>query len=163
MEREIVVRGTGQPRALPDAAGLRVEGTADAKTHDEAYAARTELATKVDAALAEHADAIDRTTVAALRVQPRTRWHRGEDIRTGWRATRTTLVDVVVLDALGAIMSEVVTAGASVTGPNWSMAPGNIAFDVARRAAAEDSRAQAEWRLPPQPPAAAAGPRWSRR
>ena len=57
MEREIVVRGTGQARALPDTAGLRVEVTADAKTHDEAYAARTELATKVDAALAAHATA----------------------------------------------------------------------------------------------------------
>jgi len=49
----------------------------------------------------------------------------------------------VVLDALGVIMSEVVEAGASVTGPNWSMAATNIAYDLARRAAAEDARHRA--------------------
>jgi uncharacterized protein YggE len=81
--------------------------------------------------------------VASLWVQPRTRWHRGEDIRTGWRASRTTFVDVVVLDALGEIMSDVVAAGASVTGPNWSMASTNVAYDLARRAAAEDARHRA--------------------
>jgi uncharacterized protein len=143
MEREIVVRGTGEARALPDLASLRVEVTADRKTQDEAYGARADIAAKVDFVFAQHANAIARTTVASLWVQPRTRWHRGEDIRTGWRASRTTFVDVVVLDSLGVIMSEVVTAGASVTGPNWSMAPTNIAYDVARRSAAEDARHRA--------------------
>ena len=85
----------------------------------------------------QHANAIARTTVASLWVQPRTRWHRGEDIRTGWRASRTTFVEVVVLDALGAIMSEVVEAGGAVTGPHWSMASTNTAYDQARRAAAD--------------------------
>ena len=143
MEREIVVRGTGEARALPDLASLRVEVTADRKTQDEAYEARADIAAKVDFVFSQHANAIARTTVASLWVQPRTRWHRGEDIRTGWRASRTTFVDVVVLDALGVIMSEVVSAGASVTGPNWSMASTNIAYDLARRAAAEDARHRA--------------------
>jgi uncharacterized protein YggE len=143
MDPEIVVRGTGEARALPDLASLRVEVTADGKSQDEAHSARTDVAGKVDHVLKLHANAIARTTTASLWVQPRTRWHRGEAVVTGWRATRTTFVDVVVLDALGAVMSEVVTAGASVTGPNWSMAPGNIAFDVARRAAAEDARRRA--------------------
>jgi|RhiMethySRZTD1v2_1073278.scaffolds.fasta_scaffold09626_5 uncharacterized protein YggE len=143
MEREIVVRGTGEARALPDLASLRVEVTADRKTQDEAYDARADIAAKVDFVFSQHANAIARTTVASLWVQPRTRWHRGEDIRTGWRASRTTFVDVVVLDALGVIMSEVVSAGASVTGPNWSMASTNIAYDLARRAAAEDARHRA--------------------
>lgn len=143
MDREIVVRGTGEARALPDLASLRVEVTADRKTQDEAYEARGEVAAKVDHVFSQHANAIARTTVASLWVQPRTRWHRGEDIRTGWRASRTTFVDVVVLDSLGVIMSEVVGAGASVTGPNWSMASTNIAYDLARRAAAEDARHRA--------------------
>jgi len=143
MEREIVVRGTGEARALPDLASLRVEVTADRKSQDEAYEARADLAAKVDFVFSQHANAIARSTVASLWVQPRTRWHRGEDIRTGWRASRTTFVDVVVLDALGVIMSEVVAAGASVTGPNWSMASTNIAYDLARRAAAEDARHRA--------------------
>jgi uncharacterized protein len=143
MEREIVVRGTGEARALPDLASLRVEVTADRKTQDEAYEARADLAAEVDVVLSQHANAIARTTVASLWVQPRTRWHRGEDIRTGWRASRTTFVDVAVLDALGEIMSDVVAAGASVTGPNWSMASTNVAYDLARRAAAEDARHRA--------------------
>ncbi|HEX6419918.1 MAG TPA: SIMPL domain-containing protein [Acidimicrobiales bacterium] len=144
MEREIVVRGTGQARTLPDTAGLRVEVTADAKTHDDAYATRTEMAAKVDAVLAAHADAIERTTVAALRVQPRTRWHRGEDIRTGWRASRTSFVEVKDLDALGALMGGLVEAGAAIQGPQWTISPSNPAHDEARRAAATDARSRAD-------------------
>jgi len=144
MEREIVVRGTGEARALPDLASLRVEVTADHKTRDEAYEARAKLAAKVDVVFADHRNAIGRTTVASLWVQPRTRWHRGEDIRTGWRASRTSFVDVVVLDALGEIMSDVVEAGGAVQGPQWSMALTNPAYDVARRAAAEDARHRAQ-------------------
>jgi uncharacterized protein len=143
MEREIVVRGTGEARALPDQASLRVEVTADHKTQEEAYNARTNLVATVDGVLSRHADAIARTTIASLLVQPRTRWHRGEDIRTGWRASRTSFVDVVVLDALGEIMSGLVDAGAAVQGPQWSMAPTNPAYDQARAAAAEDARRRA--------------------
>ena len=144
MEREIVVRGTGEARALPDLASLRVEVTADHNTRDEAYEARAKLAAKVDVVFAVHRDAIGRTTVASLWVQPRTRWHRGEDIRTGWRASRTSFVDVVVLDALGSIMSDIVDAGGAVQGPQWSMALTNPAYDTARRAAAEDARHRAQ-------------------
>jgi uncharacterized protein YggE len=144
MQREIVVRGTGEARALPDLASLRVEVTADHKTREEAYEARAKQAAGVDVVFAEHRDAIARTTVASLWVQPRTRWHRGEDIRTGWRASRTSFVDVVVLDALGEIMSGVVEAGGAIQGPQWSMAPTNPAYDQARRAAAEDARHRAE-------------------
>jgi uncharacterized protein YggE len=51
MEREIVVRGTGEARALPDQASLRVEVTADHKTQEEAHDARTKLAARVDEVL----------------------------------------------------------------------------------------------------------------
>jgi uncharacterized protein len=144
MEREIVVRGTGEARALPDQASLRVEVTADHKTQEEAHDARTKLAARVDEVLSRHADAIARTTIASLLVQPRTRWHRGEDIRTGWRASRTSFVDVVTLDALGEIMAGLVDAGAAIQGPQWSMAPTNPAYDQARAAAAEDARRRAQ-------------------
>ncbi len=144
MEREIVVRGTGEARALPDLASLRVEVTADHKTQEEAHDARTKLAASVDEVLSRHADAIARTTIASLLVQPRTRWHRGEDIRSGWRASRTSFVDVVTLDALGEIMAGLVDAGAAVQGPQWSMAPTNPAYDQARAAAAEDARRRAQ-------------------
>jgi uncharacterized protein YggE len=172
MEREIVVRGTGEARALPDQASLRVEVTVDHKTPEEAHDARTKLATAVDDVLDRHAEAIGRTTIASLVVQPRTRWHRGEDTRSGWRASRTSFVDVVMLDALGQIMAGLVDAGAAVQGPQWSMAPTNPAHDQARAAAAEDAHRRAQsyaaalglsvgpvaWvaepglRRPPQPP-----------
>jgi uncharacterized protein YggE len=144
MEREIVVRGTGEARALPDQASLRVEVTADHKAQEEAHDARTKLAAAVDEVLDRHADAIARTTIASLVVQPRTRWHRGEDIRSGWRASRTSFVDVVMLDALGEIMAALVDAGAAVQGPQWSMAPTNPAYDQARAAAADDARRRAQ-------------------
>jgi uncharacterized protein len=144
MEREIVVRGTGEARALPDLAGLTVEVTADHKTRDEAYQARAAVAARIDKVLAEHAESIARTTLASLVVQPLTRWHRGEELRTGWRASRTSFVEITVLDALGDIMSGLVDAGAAVRGPQWSMAPTNPAYDQARRVAAEDARHRAE-------------------
>lgn len=144
MEREIVVRGTGEARALPNQASLRVEVTADHKTQEEAHDARTKLAASVDEVLSRHANAIARTTIASLLVQPRTRWHRGEDVRSGWRASRTSFVDVVTLDALGEIMAGLVDAGAAVQGPQWSMAPTNPAYDQARAAAAEDARRRAQ-------------------
>jgi uncharacterized protein YggE len=144
MEREIVVRGAGEARALPDRASLTVEVTADRQTQDEAHEARAKLAARVDGVLDRHADAIDRTSIAALVVQPRTRWQAGEEIRTGWRASRTSLVDIVRLDALGDIILGLVDAGAAVHGPHWSMASSNPAYDQARRAAAEDSRRRGE-------------------
>ncbi len=81
-----MVRGTGEARALPDLASLRVEVTADRTSREEAHQAWSELAASVDEVLARHGDALARTTVTSVWVQPRTRWHRGEDIRTGWRA-----------------------------------------------------------------------------
>ncbi|HZM29796.1 MAG TPA: SIMPL domain-containing protein [Acidimicrobiales bacterium] len=143
MEPEIVVRGTAEARALPDRARLRVDVTADHRDQDAAYRARAEIAARVDAVLAEHAAAVDRTTVAGLRVQPRTRWANGRELHEGWRASRTTLVELVGLDALGPIMAGLVEAGAAVTGPDWTLAPTNPAHAEARRGAAEDARLRA--------------------
>jgi uncharacterized protein YggE len=143
MEREIVVRGTGEARTLPDLAGLRIEVSAEHRDQDAAYRARTELALAVDAVLAEHADAISRTTVASLSVQPRFRWQHGKQVPDGWRAGRTNFVEISGLDALGPLMAGLVEAGAAVTGPAWSLAPTHPAHGEARRAAAEDARLRA--------------------
>ena len=138
-----MVRGTAEARALPDRARLRVDITADHRAQDKAYEARGEIAARVDGVLATHADAIDRATVAGLRVQPRTRWSNGRQVHEGWRASRTTLVELVGLDALGPLMAGLVEAGAAVTGPEWTLAPTNPAHAEARRAAAEDARLRA--------------------
>ena len=145
MEREIVVRGTGEARALPDLASLRVEVTADHKSQDEAYEARADLAAKVDVVLPSTPTPSPARPWPSLWVQPRTRWHRrrGHPHRAGGPAARRSSRSSV-LDALGVIMSEAGRRRAApVTGPNWSMAPTNPAYDLARRAAAEDARHRA--------------------
>ena len=139
-----MVRGTGEARTLPDLAGLHVEVTAEHRDQDEAYRARTELAAAVDAVLAEHADDISRSTVASLSVQPKFRWQHGKQVREGWRASRTNIVEVAGLDALGPLMAGLVEAGAAVAGPTWSLAPTNPAHEQARRAAATDARQRAK-------------------
>src|SRR5262245_54519977 len=100
MEREIVVRGTGEVRTLPDLAGLRVEVSAEHRDQDAAYRARTELALAVDAVLDRHAEDIARSTIASLSVRPRFRWQHDRQVRDGWRASRTNVVEVSGLDAL---------------------------------------------------------------
>jgi len=144
MEREIVVRGTGEARTLPDLAGLRIEVTAEHRDQDQAYRGRTELARAVDAVLARHEQDISRSTIASLSVQPKFRWQHDKQVRDGWRASRTNIVEVSGLDALGPLMAGLVEAGAAVTGPTWTLAAANPAHDEARRAAAEDARLRAQ-------------------
>lgn len=138
------MRGTGEVRAMPDAATLRVEVEADHADQEVAYQARAAIAGRVDEVLARHDDDIARSVVTALGVQPISRWHEGQEIRTGWRAFRTTVVDVAVLDAIGPLMAALVEAGAAVSGPRWWLAPRNPAHDTAREAAAADARRRAE-------------------
>jgi uncharacterized protein len=144
MEREIVVRGTGEARTLPDLAGLRVEVSAEHRDQDQAYRGRTEVAQAVDAVLSDHVDDISRSTIASLSVQPKFRWQHGKQVREGWLASRTNIVEVSGLDALGPLMAGLVEAGAAVAGPTWSLNPTNPAYGEARRAAAEDARVRAQ-------------------
>ena len=141
MEREIVVRGTVRTRSLPDQASLRVEVTVDHKTQEEAHDARTKLAA-VDEVLDRHADAIARPRSHRWSCSSRTRWHAWGGHPHRVAASRTSFVDVVMLDALGEIMAGLVDAGAAVQGPQWSMAPTNPA--MTRPAAAEDARRRAQ-------------------
>jgi len=139
-----VVRGTGEVRTLPDLAGLRVEVSAEHRDQDQAYQGRTELAAAVDAVLREHAGDISRSTIASLSVQPKFRWQHDKQVRDGWRAGRTNVVEVSGLDALGPLMAGLVEAGAAVAGPSWSLNPTNPAYGEARRAAAQDARLRAQ-------------------
>lgn len=98
----------------------------------------------MDAALDQHGAAIDRVVTTALTVQPLTRWRKGELIRTGWRATRRSAVDVVDFTGLGALLADLVAAGAMVHGPTWIVDDANPAIDRVRVLAAEDARRRAE-------------------
>ncbi len=94
MEHELVVRGEGEVRVMPDRASIRVLVDGEGASRDEAYESAARLARAVDAVLAAEAGSIERVTTAALVVQPRTRWRKGETVRTGWRAYRASVVEI---------------------------------------------------------------------
>jgi uncharacterized protein YggE len=141
---EVVVRGTAEVRALPDRAIVHVAIDGEGASREDAYASAARLATAVDAVLVTYEAAHDRTSTAALVVHPKTRWRRGESVRTGWRASRSTVVEVTDMSRLGDLMAELATAGAQLVGPSWQLDPDNLAHTTARQAAAEDARRRAE-------------------
>lgn len=144
MEHEIVVRGEAEIRAVPDLAILRVLVDGEGSSQDEAYGAAARLAGQVDAVFDAQSASIGRVTTAALVVHPRTRWHEGEEIRTGWRAGRVSVVELRALDRVGNIAAMLVGAGATLTGPSWELDSSNHAYHQARVEAAQDARKRAE-------------------
>ncbi len=144
MERQIVVRGEAEIRAMPDMAIFRVTVEGDGSNQEQAYGAAARLAAAVDGVFGAQAASIGRVTTAALMVQPRTRWHKGETVRTGWRAQRMSVVELNGLDQVGAIAAMLVGAGASLTGPSWGLDPSNDAYHQARVQAARDAHRRAE-------------------
>ena len=141
---EVVVRGTAEVRTLPDRAVVHVTIDGEGASREDAYANAARLATAVDAVLVAYEAALDRSSTAALLVHPKTRWRRGESVRTGWRASRSTVVEVTDFSRLGDLIAELATAGAQLVGPTWQLDPDNAAHTAARRAAAEDARRRAE-------------------
>ena len=156
MDPHIVVRGSGQSRAMPDRAILRLVVDGEGRTRADAYDEAARRAAAVDEGLTRYAQAcatfclgldpedLDRTITAPLVVHPKTRWHKGETQRTGWTASRTSSVEVVAFDRLGDLLAELAADGSTVNGPSWQLDPANAAHTEARRLAAEDARRRAE-------------------
>jgi uncharacterized protein YggE len=144
VEREIIVRGEAEVRAMPDKAVLRVLVEGTGSNQEKAYEAAARLASAVDGVFGAQAASIGRVTTAALVVQPRTRWQKGETVRTGWRAQRMSVVEIRAVDRVGDISAMLVGAGASLTGPSWELDTSNDAHHQARVEAAQDARRRAE-------------------
>lgn len=144
MEREIVVRGIGHVRAVPDRATVRVVIDGEGAEREEAYGAAAQVAAAVDEVLAGAGDAIGRVVTATLIVQPKTRWRKGESIRTGWTASRTSIVEVRALDDLGGLLAKLTSAGGAIYGPSWELDEDHAGHGEARRRAALDARSRAE-------------------
>lgn len=144
METEILVSGTAVLRVLPDRAVLRVEVDGEGQTRDQAYGQAAPLAAAVDEVLERHRGPIERVVTASLMVHPKTRWKRGQSIRTGWRASRVTIVEVVDFTVLGDLLAELAAAGGAVDGPNWVLDADNPVHVEARRQAAADARQRAD-------------------
>ncbi len=130
--------------SCPTARSVRVGVDGDGQERDDAYAAAASLATAVDAVLASAGEAISRVTTVALVVQPKTRWKKGESVRTGWKASRTSIVEIVALDELGALLAKLAAAGGSLFGPSWELDLDHEVRNEARRRAVLDARARAE-------------------
>ena len=129
---------------MPDRALVRVTIEADGAARDDAYREAARLAGQVDAALAHRQAAVDRTITTSLVVHPKTRWKKGESVRTGWRASRTSVVEVVDFSVLGDLLAELAAAGAAVDGPTWQLDPTNPVHHEVRRLAAADARTRAD-------------------
>ena len=144
MEKEIIVKGRGEARSLPDRAVLNVLVDAEGSTREQAYDDAATAAKQVDDVLAGRTAGIDRVITAALMVHPKSRWKKGESVRTGWRASRATTVEVTDLAQLGELISELTAAGGTISGPSWRLDESNPAHREARKLAAEDARRRAE-------------------
>jgi len=144
MDTEIVVKGSATLRVMPDRAVLRVEVDGEGQSRDEAYRQAAPLATAVDGVVERHRPAVAQAVTASLTVHPRARWKRGQSVRTGWRASRTTILEVTEFAALGDLLAELATAGGAVDGPDWVLDPDNPVHVEARRQAAADARARAD-------------------
>jgi hypothetical protein len=140
----MIVRGAGEVGAIPDLASVRVGVDGEGQLRDEAYQKASTTASAVDGVLAQYESAIDRVTTAALAVQPKTRWRKGETQRTGWQAFRVSVVEINDTSRVGELLNALAGAGASISGLCWMVAPANQAFALARQRAGQDARARAE-------------------
>jgi uncharacterized protein len=143
MDRELVVRGAGEVRAMPDLASIRVGVDGEHQSREEAYQAAAATAVAVDQVMADYEAVIGRVTTSALAVQPKTRWRKGESQRTGWQAFRISVVEITDTSRVGELLNALVSAGANISDLSWTVAPANESFALARRRAGEDARARA--------------------
>lgn len=143
MERTVLVQGHAEVRVPPDRALVWVTIDADGTSRDDAYRAAVQSADGVDAVITAHGATIGRAVTATLSVQPLTRWKKGESVRTGWRATRRTTIEVVSFERLGELLADL-ARWATIAGPTWQVDPTNPGYLDARRGASEDARRRAE-------------------
>ena len=142
-DQQIIVRGEAEREAPADVAALSVVVQVDAADQAGAYQRATELSASVDDVLEQRASALGPRQAAVVVVQPTTRWVDGEEQRTGWRAVRSTSLDVTALDELSPLLAELVAAGAIVHGPAWRLRPEHPVAAEVRAAAAVDARNRA--------------------
>jgi uncharacterized protein YggE len=129
---------------MPDKATVRVMVDGEGSSRQEAYNAAATAASAVDRVLAAEANALERVTTAALVVQPRTRWQKGEAVRTGWTAYRASVLEVRALERLGDLLAELAASGGALSGLTWDLDSSNVAYDHARNRAGQDARRRAE-------------------
>lgn len=144
MDQEIIVEGHGQAHSLPDRAVVHVTIESESPSRDTAYARAARTSADVDRVVEHRRGALAKVTTASLVVRQRTRWEKGEYVRTGWVAARTSILEVVDFEQIAELIGELATAGAAIVGPQWELDPDNVAYGEARQSASKDARRRAE-------------------
>jgi uncharacterized protein YggE len=129
---------------MPDLASIRLAVDGESQTREDAYRLASTTAAAVDGVLANFEAAIDRVITTALNVQPKTRWRKGESQRTGWQASRTSVVEIKDTSRVAELLNALAGAGASIDELSWMVAPANESFALARQRAGADATARAE-------------------
>jgi uncharacterized protein YggE len=120
-----------------------VEG--DGSSQQDAYTKAAEAARDVDAIFERYSIGFARKMTANLTVFPKTRWKKGESIKTGWRASRSTVLEITDLKSLGVLVAELSASGVAIIhGPMWQLNPNNDVHERARREAVADARRRAQ-------------------
>jgi uncharacterized protein YggE len=144
VEGEIVVRGESEVLVMPDRATVQVVVDGNGASQEEAFEAAAALARAVDDVFDTHSGAFDRVQTTGLVVMPRTKWRKGENLRTGWRASRTSVAEIHALERAGELLALLAGAGGQLSGLTWEIDRGHEAFGEARQAAGRDARERAE-------------------
>lgn len=146
--RQIVVTGEGQVTAAPDMAVIQSGVMTEAATAAEAVAANSAAMEKVVAALRRAGIEPRDIQTSDFSVQPR---YVHDDRGTnpprlvGYMVSNMVGVRVRALDRLGAVLDDLVAAGANqIHGLSFDIADKAALLDDARRAAVEDARRKAD-------------------
>jgi uncharacterized protein YggE len=143
MEHEIVVRGVGEVRTMPEHATFQVTVEGEGSTREAAFEVASGAAAAVDEVLQSVTGAVGVVIGTALVVQQKTRWHKGESVKAGWRAFRRSVVEIRDIDQTSEILGHVVGAGASVAGLRWEVKDDHLSYDEARVLASHDAKRRA--------------------
>jgi uncharacterized protein YggE len=131
--------------ARANASSREVTVEADGSSGQDAYTKAAKAVRDVDAIFERYNSGFARKMTASLVVLPKMRWKKGESIKTGWRASRSTVLEVTDLKSLGVIVAELSASGvATIQGPTWQLNPDNAVHERARREAVADARRRAQ-------------------
>jgi uncharacterized protein len=141
--RQITVQGHGEASGRPDTATVQIGVETEAATSAEALAQNNTQAQAIIQKLKDLGVAEQDIQTSNFSISPA----YGEDGRqvTGYRVSNMVTVTIRDLDAAGALLDQVVEAGAnSVYGISFSVAEPTELLNQAREQAVADARARAE-------------------
>ena len=166
MERTITVSATGTVEAEPDQARITSGVTTEATSAREALTGNSEAMTKVISELkAKGIDAKDIQT-ASFNVEPVIDYSKdGQPPKTrGYRVSNQVVVLVRDLGQLGAVLDDVITAGANqVQGLSFEVSKADTLKDEARKEAVANALRRAKLLPPPPEPKSGRSCRYPKR